>query len=173
MKATEKEGEKRGRIELGEEEEAEGFDGDTGTSDEHEGEIVTKGNQIFIQNILIFSLTDFHFIELQKEKLRRSVGSCRLFPRVVDGLIRHLQSLSDEGGDVERMRRFNFRMQCLQNCRSLRYLLRFRDNHLTIISAINTTSDSVPAGGEHIVLEVAKRAGGASEGAALTVEIPR
>ena len=33
MKATEMEGEKRGRIELGEEEEAEGFDGDTGTSD--------------------------------------------------------------------------------------------------------------------------------------------
>ena len=35
MKATEMEGEKRGRIELGEEEEAEGFDGGTGTSDEH------------------------------------------------------------------------------------------------------------------------------------------
>ena len=42
------EGEKRGRIELGEEEEAEGVDGDTGTSDEHKGVIVTKGNQIFI-----------------------------------------------------------------------------------------------------------------------------
>ena len=35
MKATEMEGEKKGRIELGEEEEAEGFDGGTRTSDEH------------------------------------------------------------------------------------------------------------------------------------------
>ena len=52
MKATEMEGEKRWRIELGEEEEAEGFDGDTRMSDEHKGVIVTKGNQIFIQNIL-------------------------------------------------------------------------------------------------------------------------
>ena len=40
------EGEKRGRMELGEEGEVEGFDGNTGTSDEHEGEIVTKGNQV-------------------------------------------------------------------------------------------------------------------------------
>ena len=46
MKATEMEGEKRGRIELGEKEEVEGFDGDTGTSDEHKGEIITIGNQI-------------------------------------------------------------------------------------------------------------------------------
>ena len=54
MKATEMDGE---------EEEAEGFDGDTGTSDEHEGEIVTKGNQIFIQNLLHFSLYVFSFID--------------------------------------------------------------------------------------------------------------
>ena len=152
------------RIELGDEGEEEGFDGDTGTNDEHKGVIVTKGNQIFIQNILILSLTDFCFIEIQKEKLRRSVASRRLFPRVVDGLIWPLHSLSDEGVDVERMCRINFRMRKLQNCRSLRHLLRFRDNHLTIILAINATGDSVLAGGEHVVLEVAKRAGGASEG---------
>ena len=40
----------------------------------------------------------------------------------------------------------------------------FRNNQLTIISAINVTGDSVPAGGEHVVLEVAKRAGVASAG---------
>ena len=77
MKAAETEGEKRGRIELGEEEEAEGFDGDMGTSDEQQGEIATKGNQIFIQNILILSLIDFCFIELQKEKLHQSVALCQ------------------------------------------------------------------------------------------------
>ena len=60
------EGEQRGRIELGEEGEAEGDDGNTGMSDEHEGKIVTKGNQTFIQNILILSLTDFCFIEFTK-----------------------------------------------------------------------------------------------------------
>ena len=124
--------------------------------------IVTNGNQIFIQNILILSLTDFCFIELQKEKLRRSVASRRLFPHVVDGLIWPLHSLSDEGGDVERMRYFNFRTRHLQNCGSLCHLLRFRDNHLTIILAINATGDSVPAGGEHVMLEVSKHAGGAS-----------
>ena len=35
------------------------FDGDTGTSDEHEGEIVTKGNQISFKIYYICSLTDF------------------------------------------------------------------------------------------------------------------
>ena len=53
MKADRTEGEKRGRIELGEEEEVEGFDGDTGTNDEHKGVIVTKGNQIFIQKYIL------------------------------------------------------------------------------------------------------------------------
>ena len=55
MKATEMEGEKRGRIELGIEEEAGGFDGDTGTGDEHEGEIVTKGSQISFKIFCLFS----------------------------------------------------------------------------------------------------------------------
>ena len=68
MKAIEMEGEKRGRIELGEEEEAEGFDRDTPTRDEHEGEIVTKGNQIFIQNILRFPLQFVSFIEERKDR---------------------------------------------------------------------------------------------------------
>ena len=68
MKATEIEGEKRGRIELGEEEEAESFDGDTGMSDEHKGVIVTKGNQIFIQNILRFPLQFVSFIEKRKDR---------------------------------------------------------------------------------------------------------
>ena len=39
------------RIELGDEGEAEGFDGDMCTNDEHKGSNVTKGNQLFIQNI--------------------------------------------------------------------------------------------------------------------------
>ena len=82
---------------------------------------------------------------------------------MVDGLIRPLHSLSDEGGDVEWMCRFNFRTRQLQNCGSLRHLLRFCDNHLTIILAINTIGDIVRTGGEHIALEVAKRAGGASD----------
>ena len=91
MKAKEREGENKKRVELGKEEDAEGFDGDTGTSDEHEGEIVTKGNQIFIQNILHLFSYRFRYIKLEKsdygrrrsiptfayERLRRSNGSLR------------------------------------------------------------------------------------------------
>ena len=82
---------------------------------------------------------------------------------MVDGLIRPLHNLSDEGGDVKRMHRFNFHTRQLQNCGSLRHLLRLCDMHLMIILGINATGDSVPAGGEHVALEVAKRAGAASD----------
>ena len=66
MKATEMEGEKRARIELGGEGEAEGFDGDMGTSDEHKGVIVAKGNQIFIQNITSFLLLHWRIYTVGK-----------------------------------------------------------------------------------------------------------
>ena len=64
------------RIELGEEGEAKDSDGDTGTNDEHKGLNVTKGNQLFIQNILHFLYNLFSFIEKRKiGKLRRRDAS--------------------------------------------------------------------------------------------------
>ena len=79
------------------------------------------------------------------EKLCRSVALRRLFLCVVDGLFLPLHGLPNQGGDVERLRRCNFRTRQLEIAEVFRLLPRVRDNHLTIMLAVNATCDSIPA----------------------------
>ena len=60
--------------------------GDTMNTEERSN----RCNQIFIQNILILFLTNFSFIEIQEEKLRRGVASRRSLLCSVDELTRPL-----------------------------------------------------------------------------------
>ena len=66
------------RIELGDEGEAEGFDGDTGMNEEHEGSNITKGNQLFIKKYTIVFLLRFPFYRCKERKLWRGEASRRV-----------------------------------------------------------------------------------------------
>ena len=103
---------------------------------------VTRSNQEHFHSIIKTSFVPYNvsFYRISKEKLRRSVApfisACgwRIFlPR---------PDFSEEGGDVERMRRRNLCMRQLRVAEFFCLLLRVRIIHLAIMLEVNSTGNS-------------------------------